>query len=255
MSLFRNLIEIFKWEVSKFIFVPILIILILFILVNEIIMPIYTRHGMAIEVPNVVEMTYEGARTLLQQNDLEIVESAKKFDTQYRSGIVISQNPEAFSEVKKGRRIYVIVSKGEPMVEIPRLIGLSEQNAIFEINRLELKLRHLRYEHSDHFPNGVISDQSISIGEEIKLGDPIDLVVSLGRFPDEFIVPSLVGRSLKDADRVLKQAGLTLGNVEYEQAENLLPETVISQSIEANTEVNQGEVIDLVISKLPPSED
>ena len=122
MSLIRNVIELFKWEVSKFIFVPILILLILFIIFNEIIMPIYTRHGMAIEVPNVVEMTYEGARTLLQQNDLKIVESAKKFDIRYRSGIVISQNPEAYSQVKKGRRIYVIVSKGEPMVQIPRLV-------------------------------------------------------------------------------------------------------------------------------------
>ncbi|MBN1154202.1 PASTA domain-containing protein [candidate division KSB1 bacterium] len=255
MSLIRNIFQLFNWEVSKYILVPILLFLILFLIFNEIIMPIYTRHGQAVEVPNVVEMTYEGARTLMEQNDLEIVESAKKFDENYRAGIVISQNPQAFTQVKKGRRIYVIVSKGEPTVEIPRLIGLSEQNAIFEINRVKLELRNIHYEHSDHYLNGVVSDQSILAGSEVKIGEPIDIVVSLGRFPDNFIVPYLVGRSLNDANKVLQQAGLVLGDVRYEMADQLLPETIISQSIAPNTEVNRGQAIHVVVSKLPTSED
>jgi len=128
--------EKIRWNKSKYLIIPLLAILVLYIFFDDILMPMYTRHGQSIEVPNVVEMTYEGARTLLQQNDLKIVEKAKKFDIHYRSGIVISQNPQPFSQVKKGRRIYVIVSKGEPTVEMPLLIGNSEQNAIFEINRL-----------------------------------------------------------------------------------------------------------------------
>ena len=255
MSLIKIFFQLFKWDVSKYILVPILIVLILFIIFNEIIMPIYTRHGQATEVPNVVEMTYEGARTLLENNDLKIVESAKKFDINYRAGIVISQNPLALTQVKKGRRVYVIVSKGEPMVEMPRLIGVSEQNAIFEINRLDLILGNIQYEHSDRYPNGVVSDQSVSPGDEIRLGESIDLLVSLGRFPDNFIVPHLIGRSLKDAKKVIQQAGLVLGTVNYEEADELLPETVISQSIEANQEVRRGEVINISVSKLPISKD
>lgn len=250
MNIIDRIFNMIKWHKTKYIIIPFLIISIFYILLNDFIMPWYTRHGQSIEVPDIVEMTYEGARTLLKQNHLKIVEKAKKFDTRYRSGIVISQNPKPYSQVKKGRRIYVLVSKGEPTVEMPRLIGNSEKNAIFEINRLRLEVRHIKYEHSTHFPDGVVSGQSIPIGAEVKLGEPVDLIVSLGQFPDRFIVPNLIGRSLKDATKVILQAGLTLGNVSYQVENDLLPETVIDQSLEANTEVSQGDTLNLLVSKL-----
>ena len=246
-----------KWDKSKYFIVPILTILMLYILFNDFLMPVYTRHGQSIEVPNLIEMTYEGARTLLGQHDLKIVEKAKKFDDRYRAGIVISQNPKPFSVVKKGRRIYVIVSKGEPTIEMPRLIGNSQQNAVFEINRLGLKVRYVSYEHSEHYYEGVVLNQSIPIGKEVKLGQSIDLIISWGQFPDKFIVPNLIGRSLKDAKQEIQQAGLTLGNVSFQVENDLLPETVIDQSKEANAEVTRGDTISILISKLasPTEED
>ena len=250
MNFADQILERIKWEKTKYFIIPFLSILILYILVNDFIMPAYTRHGQEIEVPNVVEMTYEGARTLLNQNDLKIVEQAKKFDARFRSGIVITQNPRPYSKVKKGRRIYVIVSKGEPTLEMPRLIGNSEKNAIFEIKRLGLEVRYVTYEHSEHFPNGVVMHQSIPIGEEAKIGRTIDLIVSLGQFPDKFIVPNLIGRSLKDAKKIIYQSGLTLGNVSYQVNDDLLPETIIDQSMEPNTETTQGDTLNLLVSKL-----
>ncbi|MBD3287844.1 PASTA domain-containing protein [candidate division KSB1 bacterium] len=242
--------DLIHWDKSKYIIIPLLSILIAYILVNDFIMPAYTRHGQEIEVPNTIEMTYEGARTLLQQNDLEIVEQAKKFDARFRSGIVISQNPHPYSKVKKGRRIYVIVSKGEPTLQMPRLIGSSEKNAVFEIEQLGLEVRYITYEHSEHFPNGVVIHQSIPIGEEVKVGKTIDLVVSLGQFPDKFIVPNVIGRSLKDARKIIRRSGLTFGSVSYQVNDDLLPETIIDQSLEPNTEVSQGDTLNLLVSTL-----
>ena len=70
---------------------------------------------------------------------------------------------------------------------MPRLIGSSEKNAIFEINRLGLKVRYIRNEYSEHFPDGVVINQSIPIGNEVKLGEYIDLIISMGRLPDHFL--------------------------------------------------------------------
>jgi len=250
MGAIDNFFNKIRWNISKYFIVPLLGFLIFYILMDEILMPAYTRHGQAIEVPNIVEMTYEGARTLLQQQGFKIVEKEKKFDVRYRAGTVISQNPLSQARVKKGRRVYVIVSKGEPTVEMPRLIGKSEKNAIFEINRLGIEVRHITLEHSSHFPDGVVIDQSIPYKEEAKIGESIDLIVSLGQFPDRFIVPNLIGRSLDDAKRVIQQAGLTLGIVNFKVEDELLPETVIDQSLEANSEVTQGDSLSLIISKL-----
>jgi len=257
MESIDRLFEAINWEKSKYLIIPILTLLIIYIFFDNFIMPWYTRHGQVVEVPDIVNMTFEGARTLLEQNDLEIVEKAKKFDANFRAGMVISQNPFPNIQVKKGRRIYVIVSKGEPTIEMPRLIGSSEKNAVFDIKRLGLEIRYVRYEHSDYFPDGVVTDQSIPIGTEVKVGQPVDLIVSLGLFPDRFIVPDLIGRSLKDAQKILQQAGLTFGNISYEVQNDLLPETIIEQSLAPGLEVSRGDTLHVLISKLAnaPGED
>jgi len=225
-----------------------------YLLLDKVIMPAYTRHGQAIEVPDLTNLMYEDAREVLDKLELDIVEEAKKFDTEnmFAIGMVMAQNPKAGSTVKKGRRIYVIVSKGEPTIEMPQLIRRSERNAIFMIKNLGLKLREIRYEHSDIYPHeGLVIDQSIPVSKEVKIGTPVDIVISLGRFPDRFIVPSVIGRSLNDAKRIIIQAGLTVGEIQYQNEPDLLPETVINQSVKADEEVSRGDTLHLLVSKLP----
>jgi len=232
-----------------------LIFLTLFLLFDQILMPIYTRHGQEIEVPDLTNMFYEDAKDLLKQMSLKIVEESKKFDptNTYPIGVVMSQNPIAGSKVKKGRRIYVVVSKGEPTLEMKDLVGKSERNAIFSLNKAGLILKSVRYEHSDVIKAGAVSYQSIPAGTEIKPGTEIELIVSLGPYPDRFIVPDLIGRNLKDAQTLIIKSGLTLGEVSFQIADDLLPLTVISQSLAPQTEVSQGDTINLLVSKLPPS--
>jgi len=231
-----------------------LVFLSLFLLMDKIIMPAYTRHGQAIEVPDLTSLLYEDAREVLDRLDLTIVEEAKKYDTnnEFPIGVVMAQNPKPGSLVKKGRRIYVIVSKGERTIEMPQLIGRSERNAIFMIKNLGLKLDQVKYEHSDIFPHeGLVIDQSIPVSREVKTGTPVKIVVSLGRFPDRFIVPNVVGRSLKDARMIIIQAGLSVGKIYYQDRPDLLPETVFQQFPEADVEVSRGDSLQLLVSKLP----
>jgi serine/threonine-protein kinase len=245
------------WKPIAILFAKIMgVLLIIFLLFNYVVMPMYTRHGQAIEVPDVTNLMYEEARDRLERLGLEIVEETKKFDSsnQYPIGVIMGQNPRAGSKVKTGRRIYVIVSKGEPMIEMPQLTHRSERNAIFTIKNIGLELRNVNYGHSEIYPEGVVVDQSIPPGAEVKLGTPIDISVSLGRFPDQFIVPNLIGRSLTDARKVILQAGLIIGDISYQEDADLLPETVIHQSLPADEVVGQGTAIDLIVSKLPDRE-
>lgn len=229
------------------------ILLIVYFIMDLIIMPAYTRHGQAIRVPDLTSLHYEDAREQLKRLDLQIVEETKKYDPGniYPIGTIMTQNPRQGSTVKKGRRIYVVVSKGEPLIEMPDLKGRSERNAIFMIKNLGLELRSVNYEHSDFYHEGVVSGQNVPSGSEIKYATSIDVVVSLGRLPDQFIVPNVIGRSLSDAQKVITQAGLVVGEITYRDQSDLLPQTVILQSIEADQQVNRGDALDLVVSKLP----
>ncbi|UCE06433.1 MAG: PASTA domain-containing protein [bacterium] len=246
--------EIDWLNIVKFAAIIFLCLLVMYLLIDKIIMPAYTRHGQAIQVPDLTSLMYEDAREVLDRLDLRIVEEAKKFDpsNEFPIGVVMVQNPKPGSQVKKGRRIYVIVSKGEPTIEMPQLMGRSERNAIFMIKNLDLQLGEVRYEHSDIFPHeGSVIDQSVPVAKEVKTGTTVDIVVSLGRFPDRFVVPNVVGRSLNDAKKIIIQAGLTVGEIQYQDEPDLLPETVINQSLNAEEEVSQGDTLHLLVSKLP----
>lgn len=243
-------------KVAKILLVSLGILFIFYFIMDKIVLPIYTRHGQAIQVPNLVNYFYEDARDHLKRLDLQIIEDAKKFDptNAFPIGTIMAQNPRAGSTVKKGRRIYVVVSKGEPLIEMPDLLGRSERNAIFMIKNMGLELRNVSYEYSGIYHDGVVSGQSVPPGSEVKYTTAIDIVVSLGRLPDQFIVPNVIGRSLTEAQKIISQAGLTVGIITYRYTSDLLPETVVQQSIEPDQQVNRGDALNLVISQLPTKE-
>lgn len=255
MADFNFSLKQINWlKIVKTIVVIFLILLIIYLLFDKVIMPAYTRHGQAIQVPDLTNILYEDAREVLDRLDLKIVEEAKKFDTsnEFPIGVVMSQNPRPGSFVKKGRRIYVIVSKGEQTIEMPRLLGVSERNAVFQIKNLGLTLGEIRYEHSNLNPvSGIVINQSIPVGWEVKLGSVVDIVVSLGRFPDRFVVPNVIGRSLKEAKKIIIEAGLSVGKIDYRDRADLLPETVFEQFPEPDKETSQGDSLHLVVSRLP----
>ena len=242
------------WKrVAKVLIISFVILLIFYFSMDKIIMPIYTRHGQAIRVPDLTNLFYEDAREQVNRLNLQIVEETKKFDpsNEFQIGSIMAQNPRSGSTVKKGRRIYVVVSKGEPLIEMPDLRGRSERNAVFMIKNLGLELRHIHYDHSDFYHEGVVSGQNVPTGSEIKFATSIDIIVSAGRLPDQFITPNVIGRSLNEAQKIIIQAGLRVGQITYRDEDDLLPETVLQQSIEADQQVNRGDALDLVVSKLP----
>jgi len=67
-------------------------------------------------------------------------------------------------------------------------------------------------------------------------------------------VPDVVGKSLEEATLHIRKAGLVPGTLSRQATDELLPSTVISQSLVAGTEVSRGDPVDLVISILPGSQ-
>ena len=67
------------------------------------------------------------------------------------------------------------------------------------------------------------------------------MTISLGVPPNFFQVPNLFGLSKKKAIADLEKAGLTLGKVFYRQNEDLIPYTVLDQSISAETVLEKND--------------
>jgi len=250
-----NLQEIIFGRAFRRFLVALLALFLLFVLCDKIIMPLYVHHGQEVVLPNVIGMSFEQAREFLQARGFKIIKNREMHDPHLPEGHIISQNPEPYAVVKKGRRVYVTVSMGKREVVVPRLIGGSEKDAEFILKRLELELGEVNYEFSTYYPRGVVISQSIPPDSSVKVGTPVGIIVSLGKPYDKYIVPKVVGMNLKEARKSLLTAGLKLGRIDYRVQNELLPETVIEQSIPPGTEVLQGDSVDLVVSKVEISSD
>jgi beta-lactam-binding protein with PASTA domain len=225
-----------------------IIVLGLVLFFDSIIMPLYTKHGQEYELPDVTDKAVSEAVDILENEGFHPLIKDSVYDEKFSPGAVIQQNPLPFSKVKKGRRVYLIVSIGEKPRFIPRLIGLTPQDAEFRLREEELNLNQIFYEFSDFYPRGVVISQSIPAGEIAQKQQRVNITVSLGAAPITFEIPNLVGKSLESAEKELEVIGVKISKIKYSYRPQLVPGTVLNQSLPVGTSAAKVESINLLVS-------
>jgi beta-lactam-binding protein with PASTA domain len=224
------------------------------ILMDQLVMPLYTKHGKEYELPDVTEKSLTEAVDLLESEGFNPVIADSVYDANYAPGVVIRQNPLPFTTVKKGRRIYLVTSIGEKPIYMPNLIGATLKDAEFRLKDFSLTLNRTIYEFSEFYPNGVVINQSVPAGESIERNQRINITVSLGPPPTSQEVPNLVGKSMTYVRKELEAIGVKIGEVKYQYRPNLVPETVVAQSVSAGTPAAKVDSINITISTDQPIE-
>jgi serine/threonine-protein kinase len=219
------------------------------IIADQLIMPYYIKLGDEIEMPDVIEMNIDEARKMLTENGFNVLVKDSLYDANHELGTVIEQNPYPYALVKEGRRVYLSISIGEKPILMPNLFGVSPREAELILETYDLVLRARNYVYSDMYHEGTVMGQSYPPGQEIKAGSKINITISLGKLKEEMQLPNLVGKSLYEARERLRKLGVKIGEVSYLERDNILPETILSQSIEPGTTVTAEDMIDLVVSK------
>ncbi len=223
---------------------------ILFVL-DTFIMPYYVNKGGTLAVPKVVGLKEAAARKILDSLHLEPRRGEIRQDPSYPEGYVILQNPEAEQTVKMGRRVYLTISGGEQDVIVPSLRGRSIRDAKFALDRAALRQGAIQYQVSIELPEGTIITQDIPPGSKVKKNMFISVIVSAGESMDSIYIPSLIGKTLSEAQKILKEKGLRTGNITYQINEELLPNTVIDQLPRENEIVTTQKEVDLFIAQAP----
>lgn len=236
--------------------IVVLIAVILFsIIMDKIVMPLYVQLGDEVDLPDVIEMPINDAQSLLMEQGFQVVIRDSLYDANHPVGIVIEQNPYPYAVVKEGRRVYLTVSIGEKPIIMPNLFGVSPREAELILDTYNLTLGSKNYYYNERYHEGTVMGQSYPQGQEIKPGSRIDIIISLGQFSEELVVPDLVGKSLHEARERLRAVKLNIADIEWEERDNILPETIISQSLPAGQKFNEEETITLVVSKEMEPED
>lgn len=130
-------------------------------------------------IPDVVNLEYDEAVAQLTKYGFDPVRVTQP-DDEIMEGYVISTEPSASEEAPYGSKINVIVCSGplENNVPVPKLLGLTEEDAIKALT--EYKLGYEKYDVNTLEDKGKVVSQSIAEGEFVAKGTVVKIGVSTG---------------------------------------------------------------------------
>ena len=111
-----------------------------------------------------------------------------------------------------------------------------------------MRLREKYYEFSDSLYKGVVINQSIAAKNPVSKNRNVDLTISLGPKPTSLEIPNVVGKSMIVAEKELEALGIKLGFIRYSYRPNLVPGTVLHQSVPAGRNVTLVDSVNLMVS-------
>lgn len=180
---------------------------------------VYTKHGEGLNVPNLKGLSFENAKTKLEEMGLRYeIDSVYMADQE--PGIVLDQDPNSGTFVKDNRTIYLTVNTARaPKIKFPEIEFKSLREAEAILESFGLKLGDTTYKpdvSKDVVLQASFGGQTIKAGDILPKGSRIDLVLGDGRGNGEVDIPELTGLTKDEAVFSLKGSNLSLGSIIYE---------------------------------------
>ena len=200
-----------------------------------------------VRVPNVVDRTEEEAEKSLQAAKLTVVHGEAQYSDEIEEGHVISSDPEAGTEVEEGTEVTIVISLGEDQATVPDLRNKSASDAEAALKEAGLS-GSASEEYSDSVEAGRVISQSIDAGEKVDKDTTISYVVSKGPETKYVRVPNLHGMTESQARQALRDAGLSVGEVNDDYISSGNVNRVVEQSISSGTSVEEGTSVSFTVN-------
>lgn len=173
--------------------------------------------------------------------------------SEYSAGVpknqVILQEPSAGTEIKKGRDVRIILSKGPQVVVMPTLLGLSIQQARILLEENGLCEGYATRIHSARVDREAIVAHTPPPGAAVARGQCVDLLESLGPRPQTMVMSDFKGRAIDETILEIESAKLLLGKISSVANSRLPAGAVTDQDPPAGHRVTEGAVVNLTVNR------
>ena len=132
-------------------------------------------------------------------------------------------------------------------VQIPNLLGLTEEQAKAELEKYKLNYQKTTEDYNPDYPAGQIFEQTPAYADNYKVKENTTISVKVSKGTETTVVPKVAGMTYDEAVQELEKNKLKAEKVE-ETSKDIKEGIVISQETEANTTVNAGETIKIHVS-------
>lgn len=221
-------------------------------------------------VPDVQYKDKNTATSLLTQNNLTYECKYEESKTVAKDH-VIRQSIAAGSEVAIQTKVVLYISSGgspassedkseattesttestaeeqEVTVAVPDLIGCTEAEAKKKLEAVGLKLGIVTKMEHEGGKDGRVFEQGTEKNTKVKKGTAINVFIC-DNSSQKVTVPNLIGCTEAEAKKKLEAVGLVLGSVTKKEHAGGTNGKVFEQSVEKNSKVNKGTVVDICI--------
>ena len=202
-----------------------------------------------VELPELVGMSKEEAQKTAEDLKLVFEVSSEEYNKDVPEGYVISQDPTYIADynVKEGSTVKVVISKGQEKTTVPKVVGMTRQEAVDALEEANLKAEIVE-ETSRTVEEGYVISQEVEAESEAYAGDTIKIHVSTGTGIKQVTVQNVVGQTEADAKSTLEGQGLKV-TVNYAEATSN-DGKVTAQSVAGGTTVDEGTTVTLTVNKV-----
>lgn len=200
-------------------------------------------------VPMLVGMQVVHALETLTDLGLNAKVKELRFDPSVPKNHIIAQRPEPGNEIKRGRDVRLVISRGARSVVYPNLAGIDLPQAQILLEQNGLRQGSVSHVHHSSRPRQTIVTQYPPPGSIGLRGDAIDLLVSEGPAPVSIRMLDLKGLGLDQAIAAIEKDRLILGNITTVSDPSMADDTVTSQVPGAGHRVDVGALVDITISR------
>ncbi len=162
---------------------------------------------------------------------------------------VVRQSPSAGSPLKRNEWVHVVASLGTQSVSIPQLENRSSRAAQIELLSEGLQAGEISSLHLAGGTPDMVLQQEPRAGSTDATTPHVDMLVSLGSRPPAYVMPSLEGLPLTQAENELVAAGLKLSKITSLPLTGKPSGTVTSQLPLRGARVEAGDSVELQVAQ------
>jgi serine/threonine-protein kinase len=200
------------------------------------------------QTPSVLGLNETAAVQKLEAAGLEVDTGDPAYSETVSAGKVLSTDPGPGERVLDGGAVTVVLSLGKERYEVPKVRGLSEDDAQDALADRNLEFGDAIGRFSDTVRAGTVLGSDPEAGTSLKPGTIVDLYVSEG--PRPISLRDWTGRDAERAQAWFEQREIEVQQGEPEFSDTVPEGHVISQTPASGT-LFRGETVTLVVSQGP----
>jgi len=195
-----------------------------------------------VPVPNLIGLSLDQVRTALKTAKLTLGDVSKAYSDTIAMDQVLRQSVKANEQAPRGSAIDVVISRGPSPRPVPKVVGLTEEQATTRLTTAGFLVDRAE-DFSNDVPRGDVISQDPAKNTDLQPGQTVTITVSLG--PREFPMPSVVGMGRDAAVAKLQALGLT---VDVAIVTGHTGSTVVYQKPPTGTIVHPGDLVHIFVA-------